>query len=186
MAGIFSTWQLPNQAAIFSLGEAAKFIKDVRRGFPVPSVILTSGGFDPIHPGHISCIQDSAKVADHKSFLVVVVNGKEFLQRKKGRAFMPLKVRSQIVSALRGVDIVVPFNPSEPGDMTVCEPLRMIRPDIFTKGGDRDVTNIPEADVCNKHNISIVSGVGDDKHWSSSDFLAKHRDWVIHDRQTGV
>ena len=92
---------------------------------------------------------------------------------------MPLKVRCQIVSAINGVDIVVPFEASDPSDMSVCEALGVIRPDIFAKGGDRDISNIPEVDVCATNNIRIISGCGDDKHWSSSSFLKSYERWII-------
>lgn len=134
------------------------------------TIVCTSGGFDPLHPGHASCIVESQKFGDT---LVVVVNGDAFLRAKKGRPFQDLATRCHIVSCLRGVDFVVPFEIE--ADPTVCEALRRIRPHVFTKGGDRtDLHTIPEWDVCQQHDIRIESGIGLDKQWSSSDFL---RDW---------
>jgi cytidyltransferase-like protein len=132
------------------------------------SSVLTSGGFDPLHPGHLSNISDSS---NHGELLIVVVNGDKFLEKKKGKAFMPLKVRCQIVSRISGVDIVVPFEPTNPDDTTVCEALEIIHPDVFAKGGDRNKDNIPEAETCNDLGITIIDGVGDKKLWSSSNFL---------------
>lgn len=133
-------------------------------------IVCTSGGFDPLHPGHASCIIESKKYGDT---LVVVVNGDSFLQRKKGKAFMDLQTRCQIVSCVRNVDYVIPFEIED--DQTVCEALRRIRPHVFTKGGDRvDFTNIPEWQVCQDLGIELISQVGRPKLWSSSDFL---RDW---------
>jgi cytidyltransferase-like protein len=130
-------------------------------------VVATSGGFDPIHPGHISCIIDSKKYGDT---LVVIVNGDAFLEAKKGRPFQNLETRSMIVSGLRKVDYVVPFEIK--GDQTVSKALAVLKPHIFTKGGDRvDPKSIPEWDTCKKHNIEVVFGVGMDKKWSSSWFL---------------
>ena len=135
-------------------------------------IVATSGGFDPIHPGHISCIMDSKQYGDT---LVVIVNGDSFLERKKGKPFQDLATRLLIVSALREVDYVVPFASEED---TVNEALRQLRPAVFTKGGDRiDATSIPEWETCEKHGIEIISGVGLDKFWSSSDFL---REWEEH------
>ncbi len=134
---------------------------------PVGRIVATSGGFDPIHPGHISSIQASAQFGD---VVVVIVNGDAFLRAKKGRPFQDLQTRCLIVSAIRGVDFVVPFEID--GDATVREALRRLRPAVFTKGGDRvDERSIPEWDVCSELGIEVVSGVGADKQWSSSWFL---------------
>ena len=132
-------------------------------------IVCTSGGFDPIHPGHASCIVESKAYGDT---LVVVVNGDAFLRRKKGKPFQDIQTRCQVVSFIRNVDFVIPFEIED--DPTVREALRRLRPHVFTKGGDRtDVTNIPEWDVCQELNISVITGVGFDKQWSSSDFLAE-------------
>lgn len=131
------------------------------------TVVATSGGFDPIHPGHISCIIESKKYGDT---LVVIVNGDNFLTTKKGRPFQNLETRSLIVSGIAGVDYVVPFEIKN--DQTVSKALAALKPDVFTKGGDRiDETTIPEWVTCKKHHIKIITGVGADKEWSSSWFL---------------
>lgn len=132
-------------------------------------VVATSGGFDPIHPGHVSCIIESKKYGDT---LVVIVNGDAFLTTKKGRPFQNLETRCLIVSGIREVDYVIPFEIK--GDQTVSRALEALKPDIFTKGGDRSgKSKLPEAEseVCKKHNIKIIFGVGEDKLWSSSKFL---------------
>ncbi len=136
-------------------------------------IVATSGGFDPIHPGHISCILQSRQYGDT---VVVIVNGDGFLTRKKGKPFQDLGTRSLIVSALREVDYVVPFEIED--DQTVIMALEQLKPHVFTKGGDRiDETSIPEWETCKKHNIKVISGVGLDKNWSSSTFLS---DWEEH------
>jgi cytidyltransferase-like protein len=130
-------------------------------------IVCTSGGFDPIHPGHISCIFQSKQYGDT---LVVIVNGDSFLRAKKGKSFMHLAARCHVVSHLKGVDYVIPFEIEN--DQTVIVALERIRPHIFTKGGDRiDASTIPEWETCQKHKIKIISRVGFDKRWSSSDFL---------------
>jgi cytidyltransferase-like protein len=142
-------------------------------------IVCTSGGFDPLHPGHASCIIESKKFGDT---LVVVVNGDSFLRRKKGKAFMDLQTRCHIVSCVRNVDFVIPFEIDD--DQTVCEALRRIRPDVFTKGGDRvDFTNIPEWQVCQDLGIELVPQVGMPKLWSSSDFL---KEWGEYLAKKGV
>jgi cytidyltransferase-like protein len=130
-------------------------------------IVCTSGGFDPLHPGHATCIVDSKQYGDT---LVVVVNGDGFLTRKKGKPFMDIETRCRIVSCLRGVDYVIPFEIEN--DQTVNEALRRIRPHVFTKGGDRvDYTNIPEWQVCQELGIELIPRVGAPKYWNSSDFL---------------
>jgi cytidyltransferase-like protein len=135
------------------------------------NIVATSGGFDPIHPGHISCIINSKKYGDT---LVVIVNGDSFLAAKKGRPFQNLETRSLIVSGITGVDYVIPFEIKD--DQTVSKALEKIQPRVFTKGGDRvDKASLPEWDTCEKYNIEIVFGVGEEKKWSSSWFL---NDWT--------
>jgi cytidyltransferase-like protein len=134
---------------------------------PGGRIVATSGGFDPIHPGHISSLQASAQFGD---VVVAIVNGDAFLRTKKGRSFQDLNTRCLIVSAIRGVDYVVPFEID--GDLTVREALRRLRPDVFTKGGDRvDAQTIPEWEICQQLDIEVITGVGADKQWSSSWFL---------------
>lgn len=152
-------------AKIVSLEEIAKLRPRLGK------IVATSGGFDPIHPGHVSCIISSKKYGDT---LVVIVNGDAFLVAKKGRPFQNLKTRCQIVSGIKGVDYVIPFEIED--DKTVNRVLEVLKPDIFTKGGDRiDEKTIPEWRTCKKHGIKIISGVGEDKLWSSSQFL---HDWT--------
>jgi cytidyltransferase-like protein len=130
-------------------------------------IVCTSGGFDPLHPGHASCIIESKQYGDT---LVVVVNGDGFLQRKKGKPFMSLETRCHLVSCVRNVDYVIPFDVE--GDQTASEALRRIRPHVFTKGGDRiDFNTVPEWRVCEELGIELISRVGEPKLWSSSDIL---------------
>jgi len=154
-------------APIVSFKDFAKLRPDLGK------VVATSGGFDPIHPGHISCIIESKKYGDT---LVVIVNGDNFLRAKKGKPFQDLETRSLIVSGIAGVDYVIPFEIKN--DQTVVKALEKLKPDVFTKGGDRvDETTIPEWEVCKKYDIEIVTGIGADKKWSSSWFL---QDWEDH------
>jgi D-beta-D-heptose 7-phosphate kinase/D-beta-D-heptose 1-phosphate adenosyltransferase len=130
-------------------------------------IIAASGGFDPLHPGHASNLLEAKALGDT---LVVIVNGDDFLRNKKGRPFQDLKTRCDIVSFIRGVDYVLPFEIEN--DSSVCVALRRLRPHVFAKGGDRgDPTKIPEAAVCTELGIEMVFGIGADKVWSSSNFL---------------
>lgn len=136
-------------------------------------VALTSGFFDPIHPGHVSLFQDGVNKADF-DVLVVLLDGDEMTALKKGKSFMPAKDRAYIIDELECVDHVVVFDNDETTAST--EALDILKPAYFLKGGDRDgIENIPEWDVCKKNGTKIVTSVGDDKLWSSSNYLA---DWV--------
>lgn len=133
-------------------------------------IVMASGGFDPLHPGHASNLLEAKKLGDT---LVALVNGDAFLRNKKGKAFQDLKTRCQIVSFLRGVDYVIPFEIDD--DQTVSQALQRLRPHVFAKGGDRtSAENVPEWNTCQALGIEIVFNVGLSKLWSSSDFL---REW---------
>lgn len=129
-------------------------------------IIAASGGFDPLHIGHVEYLQQAKSQGDK---LIVIVNSDEFLVRKKGYAFMPLKERMLIVAALACVDEVVACIDE---DQTVCETLKMLKPHAFAKGGDRHAGEIPESKVCRECNIQIIDGLGA-KIQSSSDLVKK-------------
>lgn len=132
--------------------------------------VATSGGFDPMHVGHLRCLQQSAEIAAaHNAQLVVIVNGDGFLKRKKGFAFMPAFERAEIVAGVRGVDAVVLW---DDGGQFVTGALDILRPIFFTKGGDRDsAARVPEFDLCEKIGCKVVFGVGGGKIQSSSDLV---------------
>ena len=155
---------------IVTLDEFLKIKTDNNLG----QIVLTSGGFDPMHPGHASCLIESKK---HGDTLVVLVNGDTFLINKKGKAFQDLDSRCFVVSCIKEVDFVIPYESKV--DMTVCEPLRQIKPAVFTKGGDRtDVSSIPEWAVCQEINTVLIPNVGIEKAWSSSNFLKNWEEFV--------
>lgn len=131
------------------------------------SIVCTSGFFDPLHPGHASCIVESKKFAD---ILVVVVNGDMQCITKKGKPFMPAIDRANVIDYLKEVDYVVIYD--HPTRYDSCEPLEIIKPDVFTKGGDRDSKKkVPEAEVVEKYGGRVEYNVGDPKMWSSSNYL---------------
>lgn len=133
-------------------------------------VVAVSGGFDPVHIGHIRYLKEAKKLGDK---LLVILNTDDFLIRKKGKPFMVFAERKEILEAIRWVDEVVP---SVDNDQTVCQSLRYYQPDIFAKGGDRTISNIPEKDTCTELGIKMVFGVGGTKIQSSS--------WLIKSAQT--
>src|SRR6266576_4692329 len=151
-------------AKIISLEEFTKIRPKLGR------IVATSGGYDPIHPGHISLIIDSRK---HGDTVVVIVNGDWFLAQKKGRPFQNLETRCLIVSGIKEVDYVIPDEIEE--DMSVNKALDIIKPHIYTKGGDTvDPSTIREWKVCQKNGTKVIFGVGESKKWSSSWFT---KDW---------
>jgi cytidyltransferase-like protein len=156
---------------ILTIDQLVKELDELRNH---KQIVATSGGFDPIHIGHIRCIQESASIATPSSFtdviLVVIVNGDGFLTRKKGKPFMLHEERMQIIDALRGVDYVTGW---DDGSQTVVGALELLRPHVFTKGGDRSVaSNVPEVAVCEKIGCRIAYGLGGtDKVQSSSDLI---------------
>ena len=95
------------------------------------NIVCTSGYFDPIHPGHVSCILESKKFGD---VLVVIIDGDSRCINKKGKAFMPAKDRADIVDAINGVDYVI-IN-ENPQASNCSEVLAVVKTYVFTKGGD--------------------------------------------------
>lgn len=96
---------------------------------PKPIVVAVSGGFDPLHPGHIRLFEEAKKLGDE---LVVILNNDHWLRKKKSYVFMPQQERKEILEALRVVDrVVLTEHPEDPTDMSVCADLERIRPDVF-------------------------------------------------------
>lgn len=135
--------------------------------------IAVSGGFDPVHTGHLDMFEGAKAVVGNTGTLLVLVNNDEFLVRKKGKAFMNLEERMRIVQAFNVVDEVVAVVDE---DDTVCKTLEKYRPDIFANGGDRTQDNIPEDIICQKHNIEMLFNIGGGKTQSSSDLLREFND----------
>jgi cytidyltransferase-like protein len=126
--------------------------------------IMVSGGFDPIHVGHVRMIQESAKYGD----VIVVANSDNWLFRKKGYNFMSFNERKEILSALKGVIEVVAVDDT---DGTVCSALRHYRPTYFANGGDRKKDNTPEKVLCEELGIEMLWNVGGGKIQSSSELV---------------
>ena len=131
-----------------------------------PIIVFTSGFFDPVHAGHIELFELAKKLGDK---LIVAVNNDSQTMQKKGFVFMPAEEKAKIIAAIKWVDEVMI---SIDKDQTQCETLRLVKPDIFAKGGDRYAYEIPEAPVCKELGIKIVDGLGA-KIQSSSDLVAK-------------
>ena len=133
-------------------------------------IVLITGGFDPIHSGHIAYIKAARALGDS---LIVGVNSDEWLRRKKGHEFMSWEERATIVDALHCVDRVINFDDSDGSAKDAIRKVRAISPGaqiIFANGGDRTKDNIPEMDLLSEMlHLDFVFGVGgDDKKNSSS------------------
>lgn len=130
------------------------------------TIVACSGGFDPIHEGHVNMIEEAATMGR----VHVYLNTDEWLIRKKGYVFLPWKTRARIILAMKGVELVVPVVDK---DDTVCETIMMFKPDIFCNGGDRTNENVPELKTCCDLGIQMKFGVGGGKIQSSSELVAK-------------
>jgi len=126
--------------------------------------IMVSGGFDPVHVGHIQMIEEASRWGQ----VVVVVNSDDWLIRKKGYVFMPYKERVAILGNIKGVTLVSNVDDT---DGTVCEAIKRIRPDAFANGGDRKKNNTPEMNVCNELGIQMLWGIGGANKPQSSSWL---------------
>lgn len=132
-------------------------------------VVAVSGGFDPIHIGHVRMFKEAKALGD---YLVVILNNDAWLRAKKGHVFMPQEERKEILEALRVVDEVLLTGHGEaPTDMSVCDELRQLRPHIFANGGDRKEGTIPEYDLCDTLGIKMVFDVGAGGKVQSSSWL---------------
>tara|TARA_R100000008_G_scaffold58463_2_gene36288 strand:+ start:1694 stop:2122 length:429 start_codon:yes stop_codon:yes gene_type:complete len=137
-------------------------------------ISIVSGGFDPLHVGHIELFNNARELSDA---LFVILNSDRFLFEKKSRVFMPFEERKIMVESVKGVDMVVPCIDD---DSTVCKTLEKLSSLteavdaqlLFCNGGDRTSgENTPEHKICQKLNIETVYGLGD--KIQSSSWLTK-------------
>ena len=134
-----------------------------------PVVVAVSGGFDPIHVGHLRMFRDAKALGDK---LVVILNDDEWLRRKKGYVFMPEAERKELLESIKWIDEVVVREPRETYD--ICHTLETLDVDIFANGGDRKAeADIPEAAVCKVHNIKMIFNVGGNDKPQSSTWLVR-------------
>ena len=128
--------------------------------------VMVSGGFDPVHAGHIRMIRHAAEFGD----VIVIANSDDWLYRKKGFVFMEYERRIEILNAIKGVILVDSVDDS---DGTVCDAIRRHVPTFFANGGDRGKTNTPEQAVCEELGVRLLWGIGGEEKLQSSSELAK-------------
>jgi len=139
----------------------------------MPKTVAISGGFDPIHIGHVRLLKSAKSLGDK---LIVIINNDNWLKAKKSYAFLDQKERKAVLEAIRWVDkVVITSHPKNTKDHSVCKELAKIKPDVFANGGDRKAGNIPEYELCDKLGIKMVFNVGGGKAQSSSDLVKKVR-----------
>ena len=132
---------------------------------------IVSGGFDPIHEGHIEMIKASAAKSDG---VILLLNSDEWLCRKKGKNFMNYNTRRIICENLKGVIDVLSFNDD---DNSACDGIRKVKAKysdcelVFANGGDRTKDNIPESPVCKELGVSLEFGVGGENKANSSSWI---------------
>lgn len=145
-------------------------------------VVAVSGGWDPIHIGHVRLFNEAKKLGDR---LVVILNNDNWLLAKKGFTFMSEQDRKEILESLSAVDeVMLTSHAKDDPDRSVCRELLRLRPDIFANGGDRTPEDSrkktsplnPEIVLCKELGIKTVFGVGKGgKVRSSSDLVARFK-----------
>ena len=146
-------------------------------------LIVVSGGFDPIHSGHIAYLKSAKSYGDK---LIVALNSDAWLEKKKGKFFMPWDERKSIIEAIKYVDEVISFEDDEKGScINALEAINKIYPSedvYFANGGDRDKKNIPEMSVMG---INFLFGIGGNDKKNSSSWILNKWQYYFEERQWG-
>ena len=145
-------------------------------------IVLVTGGFDPLHSGHISYFESAKKLGDK---LIVGVNSDSWLERKKGRSFMPVTERTTIIQNLKMVDGVILFNDDDGSATEAIHNVKQLFPNdhiIFANGGDRTDKNIPEMAV---QDVEFIFGVGGEDKKNSSSWILEEWKAPKTERQWG-
>ncbi len=136
------------------------------------NIILVSGGFDPIHSGHIKLINEANKHGD----VIVLLNSDKWLRNKKGKEFLNFYERKIIMSNIKGVINVIEFDDS---DKTCIDGIKkaksLYKNSIikFANGGDRNNETTPEKEFCDKNDIDTLFGIGGNNKSNSSSWILK-------------
>jgi cytidyltransferase-like protein len=136
-------------------------------------IVLVTGGFDPLHSGHIAYFNAAKQLGDR---LIVGLNSDKWLTRKKGRPFMSINERFAIISELSVVDEVIVYNDDDGSSCNAIRSVQMQYPSdklVFANGGDRTKDNIPEMIF---DNVEFVFGVGGENKKNSSSWILEN--WI--------
>ena len=132
-------------------------------------VVAVSGGFDPLHIGHVRMFNQAKKLGTK---LIVILNNDHWLRKKKGYVFMNQRERKEVIEGLRSVDkVVLTSHKKDAADMSVVQELKKLKPHIFANGGDRKFKNVPEVPVCKEISCKMVFNVGQGGKIQSSSWL---------------
>lgn len=132
-------------------------------------IVAVSGGFDPLHIGHIRLFKEARSFGDK---LVVILNNDNWLKKKKGFVFMPQNQRKEIIKSLECVNkVILTEHNSSTKDMSANTELKKLKPNIFANGGDRTKNNIPEVVVCKEINCKMIFNIGKGGKIDSSSWL---------------
>ena len=145
--------------------------------------IIVSGGFDPIHSGHIDYLKSARENGDR---LIVALNSDEWLINKKNKYFMPFSERKIILENITYVDEVIDFEDDDKGSaINAIKKIKNLYPDdkiIFANGGDRNKSNIPEMSL---EGIEFIFSVGGDNKANSSSWILKNWQYYHEERLWG-
>ena len=138
----------------------------------MPNIILVSGGFDPIHSGHIKLINDANKYGD----VVVLLNSDEWLRNKKGKEFLHFDERKIIMKNIKGVIDVIDFDDTDKTCVDGIKKAKLLYKNNvikFANGGDRNDHSTPEKEFCDKNNIETLFSIGGNNKSNSSSWILK-------------
>lgn len=138
------------------------------------TIVLATGGFDPVHSGHIAYFKNAAQLGD---FLIVGINSDNWLVKKKQKAFMSWNERNEVISNLKMVNLTIDFEDDDLGSAAnAIKKVRNMFPNdkiIFANGGDRTQTNISEMSI-EDENLEFVFGIGGEDKKNSSSWILRN------------
>ena len=143
----------------------------------IKNIIIVSGGFDPVHKGHIRMFREAANFGAN---VIVGLNSDEWLTRKKGKSFMKWDERAEILESCKFINQVIPFDDSDDTASNAIERVHLMYSSeyniYFANGGDRKLGNVPELDICRELDVVMLWNFGGGKIQSSSDLT---KNWEI-------
>jgi D-beta-D-heptose 7-phosphate kinase/D-beta-D-heptose 1-phosphate adenosyltransferase len=144
-------------------------------GLIMDKIVVVTGGFDPLHSGHLSLIEESRKIGR----VIIGLNSDDWLTRKKGMPFQSFEERYAILSNLKNVLCVINFDDSDGSAIDAIKKSQQMFPKsqiVFANGGDRTSDNIPELEYCKENNVELMFGVGGNTKKNSSSWILSN--WV--------